>query len=393
MRPAALPIALPREADLAEVWQGQRFPREALAEAEGGPLRVVYRGRRNGGPGPDFLDAYIATPRALRRGDIELHVRSSDFRRHGHHLDPAYDGLALHVVYRDDEPGGVLLSSGVRVLTLELGPWLEGEGGLSAWLRGPPLWQEPCNTAVARMGRPEVEGTLERMGTMRLRQKADACRRALAGANPEQLLYSGLLEVLGYSRNREPFRRLADLLPWTGLRARLLDVPVAQRPLLARVLLTEAAADPSLRWRISGLRPANRPQARLEGAAFLLARWAETGLVASLNSAVAAGPSALLTALSAPPAIGRSRAGELAVNAVLPLLLTLAEASRSRREVRAIEGVFVALPRAARYGETAHLDAALGPHGMRIDARRQQAFLYLQKRYCSQGGCGRCPLS
>jgi len=389
----AAPLPLPREAELTEVWQDQRFPRQVLAAAEGGPLRVIYRGRRNGGAGPDFLDAYIATPRALWRGDIELHVRSSDFRRHGHHQDPAYDGVILHVVFWDDEAGGVPLSNGGRALTLELGPWLERQGGLAAWLRGPPLWQEPCTSVVPRLGAEEVSRTLERLGLLRLRQKADAMRRALAGEEPEQLLYAALLEVLGYSRNREPFRRLAGLLPWADLRTRLLTVASGERAALALTLLRQAADNPELRWRTAGLRPGNQPQRRLVGAAVLLTVCAEDGLLATLQAAAVAGQQSLLTALSAPPAIGGSRATELALNAYLPLALALAEGAGSRREVRAVESLFAALPRQSRYGETSHLDRALGPHGVRIDARRQQGFLYLQRHYCSQGGCGRCPLS
>lgn len=90
------------EADLAYLWEGQRFPPEALSTRDGAPLRMVYRGRSQRGPGPDFRDAIIATGSALLSGDIELHVHASDFRRHGHHLDPAYDAVILHVVFWDD---------------------------------------------------------------------------------------------------------------------------------------------------------------------------------------------------------------------------------------------------------------------------------------------------
>src|SRR3989304_1104653 len=82
------------ERDLSRRGEGRRSPQEALRTRAGVQLRVVYRGRRGGGPGPDFRDAIIAAPEGLLQGDIELHVRSSEFRRPRHHLDAAYDGLA-----------------------------------------------------------------------------------------------------------------------------------------------------------------------------------------------------------------------------------------------------------------------------------------------------------
>ena len=86
------------EADLWRLWEGQRFPRAALVTTAGEALRVIFRGRPGAGPGPDFRGAIIAAPGGLLSGDIELHVRTSDFRRHGHLADPNYGEVILHVV-------------------------------------------------------------------------------------------------------------------------------------------------------------------------------------------------------------------------------------------------------------------------------------------------------
>ena len=60
-------------------------------------------GRRNGGAGPDFLDASVDVEgRGLLRGDVEIHVRARDWMSHGHHRDPAYNGVVLHVVWDAD---------------------------------------------------------------------------------------------------------------------------------------------------------------------------------------------------------------------------------------------------------------------------------------------------
>jgi hypothetical protein len=91
--------------------------------------------------------------------------------------------------------------------------------------------------------------------------------------------------------------------------------------------------------------------------------------------------------LSVDGSIGRSRAIEIAANAVLPLLAAL----DGGRWERAAEGLYGLLPLPARYGPVRHLHDALPD--VRIDSRRQQGMLYLLGQYCTRGGCGRCPLS
>src|SRR5579883_1201699 len=144
-RPAARrrPRGALRERELSRLWQEQRLPPEALVTADGATVEVIYRGRRGLGPGPDFRDAVIRlTPQAplhvhgegeamevvAYRGDVELHVRASDFRRHGHHEDRAYLRLALHVVFEDDG-GPTQLQDGRTVPTVALGRWVQRRAG------------------------------------------------------------------------------------------------------------------------------------------------------------------------------------------------------------------------------------------------------------------------
>ncbi len=375
------------EEALARLWEEQTLPREALVTRQGLPLRVVYRGQRRRGPGPDFRGAIIATPHALLTGDVEVHLRAGDFRRHGHHRDPAYDGLVLHLVLWDDEGADTLLRSGRRVPLLALAPHLEAPRPLP--------WREPCRTALARLGATEVERTLDRLGDIRLRQKAAALAGEMARWGPEEALYRALVEALGYGGGREAFRALAERLPWRSLRPLLLAEREPWRARAAFLALREAAARLPFPWSGRGQRPANHPYRRLAGAASLLARYAGTGLAPALLEAVRGGqPAPLLQALTVQGgSIGRGRAIELAVNAVLPLALALADATDDRALALAAQQVYRSLGRPAAYGVTRHLDGALAPGGVTVGARRQQGMLYLQRNYCSQGGCGRCPLS
>lgn len=170
------------EADLVRLWEGQRFPPAALVSQQGLALRVVYRGRPGAGPGPDFRDAVIAAGEEELRGDVELHVAASAFRQHGHHRDPAYDNLVLHVVFFGDDGRETCLACGRAVPTLALGPWVARRAEeLHRWLARPARWQEPCRTALARLGPAAVATLLEDAGDARFRQKVDAFALAIAG--------------------------------------------------------------------------------------------------------------------------------------------------------------------------------------------------------------------
>jgi hypothetical protein len=119
-------------------------------------------------------------------------------------------------------------------------------------------------------------------------------------------------------------------------------------------------------------------------------RFAGPGLAASLIGPLAepeGAAGAVVRALIVPGLVGRARAIEIAANAVLPLAAALCD----EREAAAIEGVFARLPLPARYGSVRHLHEAAA--GVRIGMRRQQGMVYLARQYCTQGGCGKCPLS
>ena len=69
-----------------------------LTTKNGKPLKIIYPGRINDDRGADFRDAVIATGRRLIKGDIEIHVKDSDWRAHRHHRNPIYNRVILHVV-------------------------------------------------------------------------------------------------------------------------------------------------------------------------------------------------------------------------------------------------------------------------------------------------------
>jgi hypothetical protein len=381
------------ERDLAHLWEGQRFPPRALATIGGHPLKVLYRGLRGRGPGPDYRDAVIRAPWGVLKGDVELHVRASDFRRHGHHRDAAYDGLALHLVHWHDEQEETALAGGRRVPVAALAPWVEHRSAeIRGWLQRPALWEEPCRSARDRIGGGAVAAVLDRLGDIRFRRMSVGLRRVMDRLDPDEALYRATLESLGYGGNREAFGLLAARLTWRDLQRTLRGVPVEDRAAAAEEMLAEAVKrPPAIVWRTAGTRPGNRAAGRLRAAAVLAARHADAGLARGMGAIMDGGVSDAIASLTVKARgqtlIGAGRAVEILTNVLLPFFA----AGMEPRSGRALE-MYRELRRPSKYGCVRHLDEAVGA-AVRVDARRQQGMLFLLHSYCRMGRCGSCPIS
>lgn len=392
------------ESELSWIWAGQRYPPGALSLVDGRSLRVLNPGRHGGGAGPDFLDAVLEIDGLTVRGDVELHVRSSGFRAHGHETDPAYDRVALHVVFRADEGACTRLSNGSEAPVAAFAPWFDNRRDeLQRWLSADALWQEPCQNAVYRLGPDGIRATLREAGLERFRAKASALRQAVSEAGEHEAVWRGLFDVMGVGGDREGFRRLAVVLPG-ALAARVLNEDRAPDGLLAA--LSYAAGlhpgappgeglPPPLRAALAASgRPANRPQRRLAGIATLFER-AGGDLPAMCRRTVrdAASAKALVTAWQVSQdgvaLIGPDRAREVVLNLVLPFAALDAAPERA-------EALLEGLGASPAYGTTTFLERNLrGADGKRAvrGALEQQGLLGMLRQWCSRGGCGQCPLS
>ena len=100
------------------VWKFRLFDRIGLQTTTGDELEVYAAGMHNSDAGPDFHNARVRIGETVWAGNVELHLSSSDWQKHNHTVDNAYNNVILHVVYKDDVP--LVLSDGRRVPTLEL---------------------------------------------------------------------------------------------------------------------------------------------------------------------------------------------------------------------------------------------------------------------------------
>jgi hypothetical protein len=85
------------------LWNTRRFDLQDLTTTDGKPVIIKKFGTLNTNAGPDFLDARVIIDGTLWAGNIEFHILSSDWYRHKHNQDRAYDNVILHIVLEENE--------------------------------------------------------------------------------------------------------------------------------------------------------------------------------------------------------------------------------------------------------------------------------------------------
>jgi hypothetical protein len=111
-----------REEYIHQIWKTKRLPMHDLQLIDGRKLTIQQVGWHNHESGPDFFNGSIELDGIKWNGNIEIHIKSSDWYAHQHQIDPAYDNVILHVVYQYDKP---VIVNGEELPTLELKSYLD----------------------------------------------------------------------------------------------------------------------------------------------------------------------------------------------------------------------------------------------------------------------------
>lgn len=202
-----------RESFLHFLWRSRRFDAQNLLSTENHPIEILHIGEHNTHAGPDFFNARLRIAQTLWAGNVEMHLRSSEWLAHGHSNDPAYDNVVLHVVLEEDQP--IFRPNGERIPCLEIRDrippkLLENYQRLEhdqAWI--------PCQHFFRTV--PEVVrlNWLDRLLVERLELKTAAVAETLlaTGNHWEEAFYRSLAHSFGLKVNAEPFEALARSLP------------------------------------------------------------------------------------------------------------------------------------------------------------------------------------
>ncbi|MFA5655707.1 MAG: DUF2851 family protein, partial [Dysgonamonadaceae bacterium] len=84
------------------IWKYKLYPNPNFVSSEGDEIEIIDAGILNTDAGPDFFNAKIKIEDKVWAGNIEIHKSSSDWKKHNHHSDPAYNSVILHVVEKID---------------------------------------------------------------------------------------------------------------------------------------------------------------------------------------------------------------------------------------------------------------------------------------------------
>ena len=193
------------------IWKHRLWRSEDMETNDGRHVRVLDPGLLNTDSGPDFFNAKVDIDGQTWVGNIEMHVRASDWKRHGHDKDAAYDSVVLHVVEKDDAP--VYRTNGERIpqLVLEVSPLFN-----SSYNQLVGSKQElPCESIVKNVPSLTIAEWVERLAFERLHSKVQRVRDLLDMFNGswEDVCYVTLSRNLGFGINNEAFERLARRTP------------------------------------------------------------------------------------------------------------------------------------------------------------------------------------
>lgn len=202
---------------LHHIWKHQKFKTEkALHTNQGESLDIIHVGRHNQQQsGPDFFNAKIKIGKQIWAGNVEIHIKSSDWYAHNHEEDEAYDNVILHVVWEDDVE--VFRAHSQIIPSFSLKDFVSPTTFENyKTLVGIPSKQINCEQHFAKFDDFTLSHWLERLYIERLEEKSALILNLLQDSknNWEEVLFKLLAKNFGLNRNGEAFLNMAEHLPY-----------------------------------------------------------------------------------------------------------------------------------------------------------------------------------
>lgn len=442
------------ESQIVNLWRYLLLKGTELTAEDGTPIKIIYSGRINDDQGADFRDAVMATNQGLVMGDIEIHIKSSDWQAHQHNQNPQYNRVVLHVVMKHNSKTATHLENGRTIPILALDKYTAGFN--NQWLRLPYLSSGshvPCSGFHDSLTPDIVAEFLDSAGRKRFLTKAASFEANIAQVGASQSLYQGIMGALGYVKNRLPFLELAHRLPLRFLESIARD-KISDEECLARqqaLLLGTAGLLPSQRyscrqdklddewvdtlerlwtsfhhtevmspnsWHLFRVRPSNFPTRRLIAMSHLVLRYKERGILEEVLNIIKETPlhkghrrlEAVLVVITDgywashfdfgsgsrianPSLLGRSRAADIVVNVLLPFTSAWGELNSQPELAWKAFALYHNYPKLSVNTVEKHMVRQIGLNGSLVNsAQRQQGLIQIYETLCTQGKCDSCPL-
>jgi len=274
------------------IWKHRLFSLKSLRTTCGQDLEILHPGEHNMHAGPDFFNARIRLDHMIWAGNVEVHLFASQWNIHGHHQDPAYDNVILHVVHQSDLH--IKNSKGRSIPSLIINPFplpashRENQYFGENWLH--------CHSHIGDISLKTLNPWLRQLYYERLNQKVHHINHIIQRfpGNREKALLVALASGFGLPINRLPFEMLASVIPISLLKEIKDCLPNVEALLFGqsgllpanpnqgsyasslkqRYALLQKAVDsnplPPHLWKFLRLRPASFPTLRLSQFASLI---------------------------------------------------------------------------------------------------------------------------
>ena len=411
-----------RESILHYVWQHKLFTAQQLVTTEGEPVDVIDVGKHNTDAGPDFFNAKIRIGETLWAGNVEIHTRSTDWHRHSHHSDKAYNSVILHVVSEVD--GEIFRADGAKIPQLEL-VYPKHIAENYDRLITEQKWIA-CEDKIAAVPGIVIESWKNALLTERLEQKMQAITTLLTESNQhwEEAFYITLARNFGFGTNSQAFESLAKSIPLSVLGKHKDQLLQLEAVLFGQAgLLTDEATDEyaarlkqeysfmkakfglqpinASQWKLLRLRPDNFPHVRIAQFASLIhsssklfSKIVDQPEMEYLRSIFVCEPSDYwkrhyLFSHESPvrdKKLGTQSINVLLINTVVPFLFCYAQQKNNQTLKDKALQLLEQLPSERNAIITAWQKLGINS----ASAYDSQALLQLKKQYCDDKKCLRC---
>lgn len=213
-----------KEDFLHYIWQFKNFDFTKLQTTQGDKLTIINSGQYLQRAGPDFFNAQIVIGTQKWAGNVEIHLKSSDWYVHNHETDPNYENVILHVVWEHDT--AVFRKDNTELAVLELKKYvpkrmLEKYHSLivsKTWLF--------CEKQISSISGFVFKNWQERLFFERLEKKALLIQTAFSDMlkNWDAVLFCLLAKNFGLNTNGDIFFKIASSIPFQKIRKESFDV-------------------------------------------------------------------------------------------------------------------------------------------------------------------------
>jgi hypothetical protein len=195
------------------LWKFSLFNKQNYLTVSGDKLEIISVGLHNLNAGPDFESAQLRIGDTLWAGNVEIHIRSSDWNRHQHQFDPAYENVILHVVSVYDQ--AIYRRDGTEIPVFEVRNLIPHEIAQNYSSLMAELSWIPCENYLTNLEPFILKNWLSRMLIERLEEKSIQVNELLNEykGSWDDAFYIMLARNFGFKTNALPFEMLARSLP------------------------------------------------------------------------------------------------------------------------------------------------------------------------------------